>query len=308
MACCISLFPQISAPTNAHCPLSIRVRITREVWDGNESCSEIYSVLCKSLSRFNALPSAFGFPLDLHHFFLFVENFFHNLASNRYTHIWPFEHARVHLHGGRHKCSFSTKRSGGKTVAVACIPTKGGKDQGVLELNSLSVMTETSKSLIQPPLHMMKAAVVPDNNEGHAIAHPHHPGNRVTSGMQTDMCSSRPPTAAAALPAQTPKIISPLKAQRLLLLPTPGPRPTVNMDVAVSGKMVSPPFSLCLPYQNEVGDMDMQQDVKLLAAIHPDPSPPDDYVNASYVQPLGTHKRYIATQGPLPATFVDFWT
>ncbi|TFK30661.1 hypothetical protein FA15DRAFT_662681 [Coprinopsis marcescibilis] len=33
----------------------------------------------------------------------------------------------------------------------------------------------------------------------------------------------------------------------------------------------------------------------------------DDYVNASYVQPLGTRKRYIATQGPLPATFVDFW-
>ncbi|KAG1874178.1 protein-tyrosine phosphatase-like protein, partial [Suillus tomentosus] len=39
-----------------------------------------------------------------------------------------------------------------------------------------------------------------------------------------------------------------------------------------------------------------------------DPSPVDDYVNASYVQPLGTRKRYIATQGPLPATFVDFWT
>ena len=35
---------------------------------------------------------------------------------------------------------------------------------------------------------------------------------------------------------------------------------------------------------------------------------PDDYVNASYVQPLGTNKRYIATQGPLQATFDDFWT
>lgn len=34
----------------------------------------------------------------------------------------------------------------------------------------------------------------------------------------------------------------------------------------------------------------------------------DDYVNASYVQPLGTKKRYIATQGPLEATFRDFWT
>ncbi|KAH9920557.1 uncharacterized protein BXZ73DRAFT_104682 [Epithele typhae] len=34
----------------------------------------------------------------------------------------------------------------------------------------------------------------------------------------------------------------------------------------------------------------------------------DDYMNASYVQPLGTSKRYIATQGPLPTTFTDFWT
>lgn len=34
----------------------------------------------------------------------------------------------------------------------------------------------------------------------------------------------------------------------------------------------------------------------------------DDYVNASYVQPLGTRRRYIATQGPLNATLADFWT
>ncbi|KAI0005412.1 hypothetical protein BJV74DRAFT_880678 [Russula compacta] len=33
----------------------------------------------------------------------------------------------------------------------------------------------------------------------------------------------------------------------------------------------------------------------------------DDYVNASYVQPIGTKRRYIATQGPLPETFNDFW-
>ncbi|KAH8992080.1 hypothetical protein EDB92DRAFT_1991275 [Lactarius akahatsu] len=32
------------------------------------------------------------------------------------------------------------------------------------------------------------------------------------------------------------------------------------------------------------------------------PSSTDDYVNASFVQPLGTKKRYIATQGPLPET------
>ncbi|KIY62980.1 hypothetical protein CYLTODRAFT_426494 [Cylindrobasidium torrendii FP15055 ss-10] len=34
----------------------------------------------------------------------------------------------------------------------------------------------------------------------------------------------------------------------------------------------------------------------------------DDYVNASFVQPICTRRRYIATQGPLEATFNDFWT
>lgn len=33
-----------------------------------------------------------------------------------------------------------------------------------------------------------------------------------------------------------------------------------------------------------------------------------DYINASFVQPRGTTRRYIATQGPLDATYCDFWT
>lgn len=33
-----------------------------------------------------------------------------------------------------------------------------------------------------------------------------------------------------------------------------------------------------------------------------------DYINASFVQPRGTSRRYIATQGPMNATFRDFWT
>ncbi|KAK3387860.1 hypothetical protein B0H63DRAFT_448662 [Podospora didyma] len=33
-----------------------------------------------------------------------------------------------------------------------------------------------------------------------------------------------------------------------------------------------------------------------------------DYVNASHIQANRSHKRYIASQGPLPATFEDFWS
>jgi protein tyrosine phosphatase len=40
-------------------------------------------------------------------------------------------------------------------------------------------------------------------------------------------------------------------------------------------------------------------------------SPPSDdgcdYINASFVQPKGTSRRYIATQGPLDTTYRDFW-
>ncbi|KAG8894983.1 hypothetical protein FRC00_008200 [Tulasnella sp. 408] len=33
-----------------------------------------------------------------------------------------------------------------------------------------------------------------------------------------------------------------------------------------------------------------------------------DYINASYIQPRGTRRQYIATQGPLPSTYIDFWS
>ncbi|KAH7320836.1 tyrosine phosphatase [Stachybotrys elegans] len=33
-----------------------------------------------------------------------------------------------------------------------------------------------------------------------------------------------------------------------------------------------------------------------------------DYINASHLKASGSNKRYIATQGPLPATFEDFWS
>ncbi|ROT42374.1 hypothetical protein SODALDRAFT_347380 [Sodiomyces alkalinus F11] len=38
------------------------------------------------------------------------------------------------------------------------------------------------------------------------------------------------------------------------------------------------------------------------------PSGACDYVNASHLKASGSNKRYIASQGPLPATFEDFWS
>jgi hypothetical protein len=38
------------------------------------------------------------------------------------------------------------------------------------------------------------------------------------------------------------------------------------------------------------------------------PEDDSDYINASFIQPRGTTRRYIATQGPMDATYRDFWT
>ncbi len=43
--------------------------------------------------------------------------------------------------------------------------------------------------------------------------------------------------------------------------------------------------------------------VRLASACDDD----SDYINASFVQPRGTSRRYIATQGPMDATYRDFW-
>jgi protein-tyrosine phosphatase len=45
--------------------------------------------------------------------------------------------------------------------------------------------------------------------------------------------------------------------------------------------------------------------VRLNQRCHDDGS---DYINANFVQPRGTTRRYIATQGPMDATYRDFWT
>ena len=84
-----------------------------------------------------------------------------------------------------------------------------------------------------------------------------------------------------------------------------------------SGPSMNAGTRICTPHPtattfsgNNIGhatNVDLQH-ANVLPGVQHVSSPLDDYVNASYVQPLGTRKKYIATQGPLPSTFVDFWT
>ncbi|XP_003391887.1 PREDICTED: receptor-type tyrosine-protein phosphatase F-like, partial [Amphimedon queenslandica] len=41
--------------------------------------------------------------------------------------------------------------------------------------------------------------------------------------------------------------------------------------------------------------------------LKPDGNPGSDYINASFIGGLNSPKDYIATQGPIPAAFPDFW-
>ncbi|KAL1740846.1 hypothetical protein HDZ31DRAFT_46644 [Schizophyllum fasciatum] len=75
------------------------------------------------------------------------------------------------------------------------------------------------------------------------------------------------------------------------------------------------PFEHARPSSTHLSENEHPPSGSQTSSLHPrlaNPSSPgsdgDDYVNASHVQPLGTTKRYIATQGPLPDTFADFWT
>ncbi|KAI9512300.1 hypothetical protein F5148DRAFT_1163839 [Russula earlei] len=86
-----------------------------------------------------------------------------------------------------------------------------------------------------------------------------------------------------------------------------------------NGKLPTPPFSnpgslhpITLPRPSDflppvTLSLSAARSIQLPLNTPAVSSSTDDYVNASYVQPLGTKKRYIATQGPLPETFKDFW-
>ena len=81
-------------------------------------------------------------------------------------------------------------------------------------------------------------------------------------------------------------------------LPTPPPNPgTLHPLTLPQAIEFLPPVTLSLSSTRPIQ----------LPLNTPAGSSTDDYVNASYVQPLGTKRRYIATQGPLPETFKDFW-
>ncbi|KAL4069294.1 hypothetical protein J3A83DRAFT_4250288 [Scleroderma citrinum] len=232
-------------------------------------------------------------------------------TKNRYNHIWPFEHARVRLHDGRHQGSHlgskgqSSDRGSGHARDGIRRQSTSGWDGFAVAVDSIDATRERVPPLSQPTPQV--------------------------DSVDTDSRMSEFFTSPTTLPSQTPMDISPMGTQLPFLIsledtlsePTvmgitlPSSGPPHPHDVGLSMNLLP---KIRLPLPSTVGaaflgdnieretNADLQQGNTILPGVPRVSSPLDDYVNASYVQPLGTRKKYIATQGPLPATFVDFWT
>ncbi|ETW87664.1 hypothetical protein HETIRDRAFT_448126 [Heterobasidion irregulare TC 32-1] len=123
---------------------------------------------------------------------------------------------------------------------------------------------------------------------------------RVRLQKQKPKSQSQPPVAPVA---GAPSAAGALHS---LWLPSPAPfLPATTLGAPPSGLASRLPPALTKNLSLPASHLQSQSLPPLTTGAEEDS---DDYVNASYVQPLGTRKRYIATQGPLPETFTDFWT
>ncbi|KAG0696285.1 hypothetical protein DFH29DRAFT_951925 [Suillus ampliporus] len=311
-------------------------------------------------------------------------------AKNRYNHIWPFEHARVRLHDGRHQGSHpgpNAKRDKDDKKKVASVTTPGGTvsstapelsptfasalesrlasvsgapspnapegqgnmfmtiDRQSIRTPSLSGMAPPSSVPMTPfysasayhtPLSMTPFCGPSSSSfmRGGVPMTPGHPFPRGGGGVSDAYFPTVPETSQIpSIPEDAPMSLPPPRLdtrtqQRSGGFLSPPMLSTIPRSPQSAGpKTISPlvmptytPHLGHLPHgpvsaisQGPSSATGMSLPQFNMTVVPPpnkplDPSPADDYVNASYVQPLGTRKRYIATQGPLPATFVDFWT
>jgi hypothetical protein len=309
------------------------------------------------------------------------------LSTRRYTHIWPFEHARVRLLDGCHQGSHPGRRDKGKISergrSMRDRPGGNGREregQGQEQDNQRRSRSSPAFGKSQDPevtqvvsassRHSFyfdaRSSIAGASVELEAGPAPPSlgPGPSVPrvkieyDTTEQDSRMSGPPTPATALPLPTPPFYTPME-----IPPAPTPMrlrppqlPSLPSNISVSsggmlgGAQVAlpalslasfgplPSFPLHLPnrpggllpsigertwtseslsssatsfnaFISKTGTVGKAvNDTGIMYDPRREPSPVDDYVNASYVQPLGTRKRYIATQGPLPSTYVDFWT
>lgn len=287
-------------------------------------------------------------------------------SIHRYTHIWPFEHARVRLHDGRHQGSHPGRRDKGRALergrSIRDRAGEKGKEREEQELeqdrhrrsrsspafgnsegqevpeavgaSSRYLFWSAAQSSVTESTMGCEAGPTPSvpqvkieydvTEQGSRISGSSTPATALplaTPPFYTPMDISPGPGPTRAwpspgarsggtqftLPVSSLPLLGPLPSFPLRLPNCPGGLlPSIGEQTCKSESSSAAPFGDFTNKVGAVGEADIDMGAK--RDLRREPTPVDDYVNASYVQPLGTHKRYIATQGPLPSTYVDFWT
>ncbi|KAF9068540.1 hypothetical protein BDP27DRAFT_1421894 [Rhodocollybia butyracea] len=203
-------------------------------------------------------------------------------SKNRYRHIWPFEHARVRLHQRRH--SPSRKYPQPHPRYHSPIPFKRAPSSTTSSRPPSGALTGLISSTSSHTGGAPISRSVSDANKPHRM-----------KGRQ----GAKPNFGVGGLNLGGPFTSSALTA------------PLTGLNAStIGGSALKPSFtSMRVPAppagsggETTESEYDSEWEASGRENVY------DDYVNASYVQPICTSRRYIATQGPLEATFVDFWT
>ncbi|KAJ4471394.1 hypothetical protein C8J55DRAFT_563698 [Lentinula edodes] len=212
-------------------------------------------------------------------------------AKNRYRNIWPFEHARVKLHARRHSPSRKSAQSEGSFQPSASTVSPSSSTSSIRHSGAL---TGPITSLSGSP------------TSGASVS------RSVSDATKSPRSSNRMKTRRGVKPSFGSGGLGGLSSPSFNFPSSSLTAPVIfNSASAIGGSALKPSFThMRAPPPaagsgGETTESEHEHDDSEKEATSEDH---DDYVNASFVQPLCTTRRYIATQGPLEATFVDFWT
>lgn len=254
-------------------------------------------------------------------------------AKNRYNNIWPYDHTRVRL---------SDKSPEGFPSSIDKRHENGllnGGDENCNELKSDSA--DSAKTVILGSSSETKTELGINNKYqvGHETNHLEQLNlsdsvncrfnSKSQTGFFTSSSSASPKHQGniAGSTASSPKSTAPCASKSTLKLPSQSPFSFVSSAASVivpeasksssnaflrspcsvsgSGSVPSSTTSTTTP--STANTTLPTSAVSTTFASKSKDDNASDYFNASYISPKGSNNRYIATQGPLPDTFADFW-
>ncbi|KAJ3713505.1 hypothetical protein C8R42DRAFT_684230, partial [Lentinula raphanica] len=227
-------------------------------------------------------------------------------AKNRYRHIWPFEHARVRLHLRRHSPPRKPFQPADPDSFIS-LPTNLHSTVSFPSLPPSSAPSIRPSGALTGPISSFSTT----STAGASIS------RSASDAARSPRPSSRMNNRRGVKPSFGTGGLGAISSSNFNFSSPALTAPLMSgfSSSAIGGSAFKPSFTRMrapapaagsggetTESEHEPDDSEKENSGREEQEDH------DDYVNASYVQPLCTTRRYIATQGPLEATFVDFWT